>query len=158
MVAIEIHVDYHQFWIGSYESPGPEWNAKKLLAGSLFAPIVGDQGVIVRTGIAMGPVLVDFHVLTSEPDNLDTTRDWEEVSEISVRPGGEELYAHTLMDDSLPIGPLNTNERSWHRVRAYATGRDLMYDLIAETPVEHYLIELWPAGKQDQKLLRSPAS
>ncbi|MGV8973474.1 MAG: hypothetical protein ACOH10_14215, partial [Rhodoglobus sp.] len=32
----------------------------------------------------------------------------------------------------------------WYRVRAHARGRDLRFDLVAEEPVEDYLLEAWP--------------
>jgi len=76
---------------------------------------------------------------------VDVEPDREDVGEVSVR-------ADDRRDDPVDGGA------GWYRVRAHARGRDLMFDLVAEEPVEDYLVIAWPADPAVPESLRVTAA
>lgn len=103
-------------------------------------------GAVIFTGTPWGPVKVTVEVRdTAPPLELGG---WEYVVEVSQHTNnGEIVVTEPLgpIDNRLPV--FETEPDSWYRIRAHARGRDVgseQHD-VPDKPVEHHLIQLWPA-------------
>ena len=113
----------------------------------------GDDSVSILTGAQWGLVAVSAEHFDVEPG--DVSDDWEDVVEVSVES-----------TDRLSVAPLSDAPvLSWigqggsFRMRISARGRDLGagrgYDeLDQDVPVEHYLIQTWPAPPAAPAVIR----
>ncbi|WP_407341946.1 hypothetical protein [Pengzhenrongella phosphoraccumulans] len=84
-----------------------------------------------------------IRTLDARPDVVEAG--WEDVGEVSFFADGRPVFVrgpwveHRDLRYDLVDGGVG-----WYRVRAHARGRDLRFDLVAEEPVEDYLLEAWP--------------
>ncbi len=108
-----------------------------------------DEVLVVTTGAQFGPYAVTLRTLAAAPPE---DASWEDVTELSV-----------VASTEVAIGELIDGPEEWvtvapghHRVRVSARGRtesaerertfpDDDLDLEDEVPLEHYLVEMWPA-------------
>ena len=103
---------------------------------------------IIETGVAYGPVNISVVHHHSRPEA--STSDWEDVAELSILT---ETYPIILgVEDGVGLDEPPPQEArldflgpGWYRIRVHARNRDAAHDLIVESPVEDYLIEVWPA-------------
>lgn len=163
-----LNVVYHMFGVAD------------LGVGPLPTPTGGDNGLVeaavggalIRTGIAMGPVLVSVEVLSEQPAEIDDS--WEEVAEVSleVAPPAGHTDAEALLlqlarqqgRDPEPRGfriatlnfdhnpdafPLLNPDAGPCRLRVHARGRGLNYDGTDFEPHEEYLLLTWAAPISD---------
>lgn len=115
----------------------------------------------LRTGIAMGPVAVELECLQEAPARVAAIAGsgWEEVVEFTAEHipgspvavhGASELPpsgASASAPDASPLGNL--------RFRISARGRSAAPDQVVTEACEHYLIQFWPAGPDDQRIAAS---
>ncbi|GAA3144783.1 hypothetical protein GCM10010466_39840 [Planomonospora alba] len=112
---------------------------------------------IIKTGIHTGKVAVSVEVY-DEPPRV-TTEEWDEVVEMPLeavlgrmRVCGLASEAPDYFPDLTPEGP------GQYRIRVHARGRDAAIDLVAETPVEEYLIMTWPSSKAPEAIYKQSDS
>ncbi|MFG1871610.1 DUF6461 domain-containing protein [Micromonospora arborensis] len=123
----------HRFGLAEHELP----EQADFAGNGLVA--VGDGGIVVRTGVAVGTVLVELAVLAEAPDELESG--WEEIVEVSWRAA--EGRASVLAPDGTGGRGLRRQTPPWpgeYRTRVHARGRD---DLDAE--LESYKLVVWGA-------------
>lgn len=108
---------------------------------------------IIATGIHTGKVAISVEVYTESPEVVP--EGWDEVVEISLEAVlgsmsvcGLESQAPAHFPSLTPEGP------GWYRIRVHARGRDTAVDLTASTPVEDYLIMVWPAPQAPEIVYR----
>lgn len=133
--------DHHMLLSPAYSPPEP-FDCVGGLIGALSISFP-----IIETGVAGGPVTISVVHYDSEPEA--NTSDWEDVAELSILaetypiiPGVEEGVG---LDEPPPDARLDFLGPGWYRIRIHARNRDAAHDLIVESPVEDYLIEVWPA-------------
>lgn len=161
-------VDYHQFYLcADATDTFPTYPAQPSHAARLLATVDNVHAVCVTTGIAMGTVVLAVDLLAVRPPDLDRTRGWEVVAEVSLeatRSRANISFLQTYPAEvpavfdgfDLPAGP------GWYRVRGHATGRALDFDAVvsARGPDqselrEFHLLQLWPAnGPEDPARIR----
>lgn len=134
---------------------GDPWNESTLLEVNEEGAY-GEPGsdVWVLTGDQWGPFEVTAHVLDGPPG--EAAQDWEDVSEVSLLCADGLLVAELV--DQEPCIVLST-EAGTNRIRVSARARstesqtgdededagELAEQRFPGDPVEHYLIEVWPA-------------
>jgi hypothetical protein len=150
-------VSYHQFWlVGDAGLPAAQDMSSE--ASSLID--LYPDGAMIRTGIAYGLVSVTLDRLDEPPAALNLSRRWEDVVEFSLghdtRPPVSIAALEGGEPDTLPALAAADAGSGRVRVRVHALGRDLHYDeVVADHPVEHYLIQSWPADADGEAVLRS---
>lgn len=97
----------------------------------------------LRTGIAMGPVLLELESLDAAPDA--DVGDWEDVVEFTAVATGEPVTLHGATEFALGDVVIDSQGAAEVRVRLSATGRGLARDLVVDEACERYLVQLWPA-------------
>jgi len=138
-------VDYHQFYLTAddpdeypqYPAGGPP--------NRLLATTDADESVCVSTGIAMGVIRMAIEFLDAPPAQVDDSREWEAIAEVSYEATATPAKVLLLMSSAeppfrsfeLPSGP------GWYRVRGHALGRALDFDLAVREAREHHLLQLW---------------
>ncbi|WP_030570847.1 hypothetical protein [Streptomyces aureocirculatus] len=115
---------------------------------------VMSAGALIATGVAFGPVRVQTATSLEAPPAANEGDGWDEIIEVTVQAPTGRLRAHSLEDSSFPELPvLSTHGRGPYRLRVHARGRA---NQAAEDPVEDYLLQIWPAGAdEDVVILRS---
>jgi hypothetical protein len=106
-----------------------------------------DPGAIrFIVGPERGPITVEVSMPPSVPEIDESYEDIAEIS-LSVPRGRVSLltWVSSYPLPSFPPGP------GTYRVRYSVIGMNLMY---APTPVEKYLIQLWPAPLADPRILK----
>lgn len=151
----EIRVSDHALIISSMQQPvttDPLKLLQKMERGEV-APIPEPERLIVLTGVYGGPVQVQTEFLDASPAGL--LNGWEDVEEYSMilGPGPATIAAHE--EFPVVVGELFEKRPLCYRVRVNARGRDTHYDLITEEVVESYLIQFWPAPRENPALLRA---
>jgi hypothetical protein len=149
-----IETDYGQFdllWDDGYGFDGD------------FDRFFGDQvnglvgaasghGLYVSLARRSGGSPVRIVLLEEAPPLRDD--EWEDVVEVSttVSPGAKPSWSSWAGETSGPLDlPAGT-----YRVRTSARGRDAGHDgEFADGPVDHYLLEFWPAPAQPDSIVRT---
>ncbi len=135
----QVFVTYHTFGVidgddWPHDEPGP--------GNGLIYPV--GNGAAIYTGIHTGPVTVQALAFDRPPERLDDTRDWQEIAEVSVSAPTGHLQVRSFEEEAgLPV--LSRHGAGTYRVRVYAEGRDTDIDGTADSPFEHYRLEVWPA-------------
>ncbi|WP_317767868.1 hypothetical protein [Rhodococcus oxybenzonivorans] len=112
-----------------------------------FGLAASDRGMVyVYTGMYMGPLDLEVEVLGDRPAIVDDG--WEDIEEVSFETFSDTVTV--LTGSETPIAGFPPTVLSagagTYRVRVHSFGRDLMWDLVAEVPVEKYKIQIWPAA------------
>ncbi|MDI1455686.1 hypothetical protein ACWDU8_12850 [Streptomyces sp. NPDC003388] len=144
-----VPVQYHQFQINDEDGPaGPD------LPRTHNGLIEVQDGIAtVHTGIHTGDVDVTITQHAEAPAPGDA--EWDEIVEVSLHSASGELMVRGLMDDldeELPV--LSFDGPGDYRLRIHARGRDTAIDLAPDEITEYYLIQVWPAPRQDTSVLR----
>lgn len=138
-------VDYHQFYLTAddpdefprYPTGGPP--------NRLLATTDANEPVCVITGIAMGIIRLAIELLDAPPAQVDDSREWEAIAEVSYEATATAAKVLLLMSSAVP--PFRSFELptglGWYRVRGHALGRSLDFDLAVREPREHHLLQLW---------------
>ncbi|BDB60841.1 hypothetical protein RDE2_26350 [Rhodococcus sp. RDE2] len=122
------------------------WEELPPLPEEGFGLAASDVGMVYfYTGMYMGPLELVVEVLNDPPSTVD--EGWEDIEEVSVQTYSDTVQVLTGAEDVIPGFPETVLSRGAgsYRVRAYATGRDRMWDLVTEEPVERYKVQIWPA-------------
>lgn len=111
-----------------------------------FGLAASDPGMVyVYTGMYMGPLDLEVEVLGDLPVTVEDG--WEDIEEVSFETFSDTVTV--LTDAEIPIvgfpPAILSAGAGTYRVRVHSFGRDLMWDLVAEVPVEQYKIQIWPA-------------
>lgn len=132
------------------ELRGATWQppADTFAAGGLVTSM--DNVPWLCAGVSLGPVEIDVRsgLGASEPAGDD----WEDVVEISIHADGTTpVQALGPEDDprNRAVPRIDGFGAGWYRLRIHATGRDRAYDEVVTLPLERYLIQSWPAPRQD---------
>ncbi|MET4061873.1 hypothetical protein ABIB35_003450 [Arthrobacter sp. UYP6] len=132
----------HQMLLSPAYSPPEPFDYVGGLIGALSVSFP-----IIETGVAGGPVNISVVHHHSRPEA--NTSGWEDVAELSILA---ETYPIILgleervgLDKPPQEARLDFLGPGWYRTRIHARNRDVAHDLIVESPVEDYLIEVWPA-------------
>ncbi|WP_139277203.1 hypothetical protein [Rhodococcoides corynebacterioides] len=131
----EVEADYHQFFLAAVDADPSATDGAGVIGTS---PNV----VVVRTGIATGPVSVALSYLEGEPSGH--TEQWEDVSRAVVKvtlPLKVMTNFGDVSEDHEVVQPPTTG---WLAVQISARGRSERPDAIVEESSEQYLIEVWP--------------
>lgn len=150
-----IQTDYGQFdltW--DVESVGFDGDVDRFFAGQLNG-LVGAAdpgGLYVNLARRSGGSKVTIEVVDSMPDLPDPA--WDDVVEVSVAvpigsiPRWSSWAGESSGDLGLPAGA--------YRVRVSAQGRDAgRQGEFADTVVDSYLIQFWPATRQEDAIVRT---
>ncbi|RYV50786.1 hypothetical protein [Pengzhenrongella frigida] len=133
-------VDLRVLEVGSSDQVS---TATSLAAGGLIVRMGAEQPVHLLAGIVMGPARVTIRTLDARPDVVEAG--WEDVGEVSILADGRPVFVRGPWVEHRDLRfDLVDGGTGWYRVRAHARGRDLLYDLVAEEPVEDYLLVAWP--------------
>ena len=119
----------------------------------------------IRTGVAMGPAVVELESLDAVPSDLAEPSSavwWEEVVEFTAETAPGSFVAVHGASELPPEGasmavPTKTSVPSHLRVRVSAAGRQIAPDLVVTEPCEHYLLQFWPVEAGDDLVLSSVA-
>lgn len=119
----------------------------------LLAPLTPGAGIslpgtfaVIMTGTELGPVHLTLELHAAPPPQPDLEK-WQDVVEASFHLPGEEAWI-TDGNDSDPLPSLAAYTNTNSRIRVHAQGRDLgdqIQIIEDDTPVEHHLIQIWPA-------------
>ncbi|MEV5549841.1 hypothetical protein AB0L35_27535 [Streptomyces sp. NPDC052309] len=142
----ELHVHYGQFYVDSRRDDGCDpagWDVRAGQANGLCGAAVPGH-LFLTTGLHTGRVGLTVEVHGTRPPLDDA---WEEVVEASFRPASPSTVVLPWGD-----GPLCTLELppADHRVRYCGRGMDRGREeeravLEGGAPVDHYLLQFWPA-------------
>ena len=113
----------------------------------------GDETEI-RTGVYMGPVLVDLRLEPTQPPT-QAGDIWEDVAELSIEVGA--LLTIRGPWDNEPACTLALDP-GIYRMRVSATGRDVAYDLAVRQPTERYLVHIWRAPEAPFRVVKATTS
>ncbi|MFE2669263.1 hypothetical protein [Streptomyces mirabilis] len=144
-----VPVEYHQFDIS--DEDGPTGLDLDRTHNGLVR--TADGVTIVSTGIHTGYVDVTVSLHEAEP-SLDDGN-WQEIVEISAHSASGGLMVRGMMADleeELPV--LSFRGPGDYRLRIHARGRDTAVDLAPDEVTEWYLIQAWPAPRQEAAALR----
>ncbi|MEO3753618.1 hypothetical protein [Streptomyces sp. B6B3] len=138
---VEVEVDHATFWLID-----PDIHPGHLPQGSNGLIGADEPGAAaILTGVANGPVSVSVAPRSAPPSAVDLAS-WEEMMDISVESTTGALRVASPVDGTVPdLPPLTCAGPGTYRVRVHARGRDTLYDLVTDEPVEDYLILAWPA-------------
>ncbi|MGA5703078.1 hypothetical protein [Peterkaempfera bronchialis] len=149
-----VWVHYRQFYVidpdlGTDEVPDIADIANGLVAAET-------DGVSLLTGLDTGPVAVSVAVHPAEPHADDSA--WEEVVEVSfTSTTGTALVASWEDGETEDLPNLASTGPGTYRLRVHARGRDAGRDQDSlppdADPVEHYLLQAWPAPPAPEKAL-----
>ncbi|MEU4828628.1 hypothetical protein AB0H37_42840 [Actinomadura sp. NPDC023710] len=135
-------VDYHMFFLAEDGiRPGRFEYHNPLVA-------VEPGCAAIRTGIAQGYVDLTVETCSKAPP-LDLA-EWETVVEVTLEAPRGRIVVTAVMDDAPAFPVLTPGGTGTYRARVHARGRDNAVDSVAFTPVEHYLIQVWPAPAATQ--------
>lgn len=144
-----VEVGHHQFVVGAVDA---DFTQTRDEGQGLLAS--GPGFVLVRTGVATGPVRVRVQTLDAAPASEPDPR-WEVVEEAPLTSRKPMVVTS---EDGNPAEWLDPLPAGQWRVRAHARGRDILWDQdVAEPPeAEEHLLQLWPTGpgRARQVLLR----
>ncbi|QKW07655.1 hypothetical protein HUT18_15985 [Streptomyces sp. NA04227] len=147
----KVHVPEGLFGLlDDHEVPhyGADWS------NGLIAPMRAG-GAFINSGIHTGNVHARTKYLTTRPEDLDTSLDWDEIVEASVHAPRDGLRLESLdqgpADDGSPLAGHGATD---YRVRVHAHGREIAWDKTASTPTETYLLLVWPAEPAPAQTLR----
>lgn len=133
----DVEADHQQFFLAAVDmDPSTVPGAGDLLDAS-------SNVVVIRTGIATGPVSVALSVLDGEPA-ASATR-WEDVDHAVVEVTRPLMVMTTLGDVSEIHGTVAPSTTGWVSVRVSANGRGAQSGAIVDASSEQYLLEVWPA-------------
>lgn len=134
-----VHAGYHQIFLLPLESQ-PIFGEH--VGGVLVGVACESRALILLTGCADGPVSIELRALTQEIAVDSTGYDVAEAASLIIDeplnmfgPTAEAGGVWNVFEPQTP-GP--------HRIRVQGLGRGLAPDLSVVTPVEKYLIEIWP--------------
>jgi hypothetical protein len=144
------HVHYGQIYVQSgdvtAEMPESFGGQRNGLCG---AAVPG--ALLLMTGLHTGTVGFAVEVHDSAPPVDDR---WEEIVEVPFRPVGETMLVTWGGEDWWPLDLAETD----HRVRYCGTGMDAGRArdtrLADEPEVDHYLLQLWPAPPEPERLVK----
>ncbi|WP_350246516.1 hypothetical protein RBB84_19305 [Rhodococcus sp. D-6] len=122
------------------------WEELPQLPEPGFGLLAADTGMVyVYTGMSMGPLDLQVEVLGEAPDLVD--REWEDIEEASLQTYSDIATVLTGAEEPVEGFPdtVLSAGAGTYRVRAYATGRDLAWDLVVDKVVERYKLQIWPA-------------
>lgn len=142
-----VGAQWHTFYVGGASLTG---DLPPTL--TLFSEGPEDDDVVVgiRSGVALGPVLVAVEPMDSEPPLLSD--DWTDIAETSITIS-EVLTVYGIWDDA-PAYSLDASP-GHYRLRVSAQGREIDYDAAATEPLERYLLQFWPAPTGPTSTLRA---
>ncbi|WP_456787794.1 hypothetical protein [Cellulomonas sp. P5_C5] len=145
---VRVEVNFHHFRIaaGTFEEEPMQTPAVSLI----FEPLRTRASVL--SGIASGPVLVECQALLEPPAQVPD--EWEDVAEVSLVVGPFPLVVLGWADDPEP-DRLDAAGPGTYRVRAHAIGRDTLWDVAVDEPVERFLVQAWPAPHEPPRTLRA---
>jgi hypothetical protein len=148
-----IDTDYGQLDLVWSDDGGFDGDADRFFANQVNGLVgAGDpNGIYLHLGRRSGGSQVRIALLTAEP--AGPGEQWEDVVEVSlaVPPGREVQWMSWAGETS---GQLEVPAGSY-RLRVSARGRDVgAADEFADGVVDHYLLELWPAPRREDAILR----
>lgn len=135
-----VPIDHHQFVLGAPEADTLTPDTR----GSLME--TGPEFVTFYTGIAYGPANLELNVYADDP-GIDDPERWEVIEESSILIE-ENLHVMTLGGDVVHAfdATLRDLATDTYKVRGYARGRDISWDMDVSDPVEDYRIDLWSSA------------
>lgn len=130
----------YAIWDGVSDLSPPEPGGGNGLVGS--APGL----VVAITGTQFGNIRLQVQVSGTEPD-LDLDR-WDEVAEVSIGTDAGPLSVSSGGQGPRQWSDLTDGQPGSYRIRVHARGRDAgaAEDVVARTPVEEHLVQIWPAS------------
>jgi len=136
-----LSMSHHQFLV---IDPGVSFPSDFSRA-SLNGLVWSEPGVaVVLTGIHSGLVRVRVN-LYSSVQGVDV-EGWDDVAEVSLEaPFGHVVASGMASDPPAELPELTPQGPGTYRLRVHVRGRDTAVDLVAEEPVEEYLLSVWPA-------------
>jgi len=150
----ELSVSYMQFYVESRPEEFGEapWNASAGQRNGLCGASVPGY-LFLTTGLHTGRVGLTVEVHAQEPPVDDV---WEDVVEASFRPASPRASVLPWGDGELCAAELAETD---HRVRYCARGMDVEWDaesavLDGGPPVDHYLLQFWPAPPAPDRVVR----
>ncbi|WP_301851103.1 hypothetical protein [Rhodococcus pyridinivorans] len=93
----------------------------------------------------MGPLDLQVEVLDDVPDLVDSG--WDDIEEASLQTYSDIATVLTGAEEPIEGFPdtVLAAGAGTYRVRAYAAGRDLAWDLVVDEVIERYKLQIWPA-------------
>ncbi|WP_225797396.1 hypothetical protein [Streptomyces aculeolatus] len=149
----ELHVSYMQFYVDSRREFGEEpWDSRAGQRNGLCGAAVPGF-LFCTTGLHTGRVGLTVEVHEDAPPVAEC---WEEVVEVSFRPTSSRTSVVPWGDGELCAAELPETD---HRVRYCARGMDVEWDaesavLDGGPPVDHYLLQFWPAPPAPELIVR----
>lgn len=143
-----VPIDYHQFAVADLGC-----HDRGRGRGGNGTTTVSPGVVTIHTGISVGNVEVVVEVHEMAPPAAPEP--WEDVVEVSMHaPHGQVRVTGIGLDapDSFPL--LTPAGPGHYRVRAHVRGRDIATDLSRSTPVEDYLVQIWPDREQPDHVIK----
>ncbi|MFF5681453.1 hypothetical protein [Streptomyces althioticus] len=143
-----VRVDYHTFELTDSDRRVP--SGSDTSNGLVFS--LPGQAVIC-TGISAGWVNVRVEVRRHPPRRVDADV-WDEIIDHTVETTTGVLRVTSLMSDTPNLPVLTPQGPGTYRVRVHARGRDTVPDGAVDEPVEEYLLIVWRAERQPDKIYR----
>ncbi|WBB57736.1 hypothetical protein O7599_18800 [Streptomyces sp. WMMC500] len=149
----ELNVSYMQFYVDSRREFEEEpWDSRAGQRNGLCGAAVPGF-LFCTTGLHTGPVGLTVEVHEEAPP---VAEEWEEVVEVSFRPSSPRTSVVPWGDGELCAAELAETD---HRVRYCARGMDIEPDaesavLGGGPPVDHYLLQFWPAPPAPERIVR----
>ncbi|WP_138845896.1 hypothetical protein [Rhodococcus pyridinivorans] len=122
------------------------WDELPPLPEPGFGLLAADTGMVyMYTGMSMGPLDLQVEVLDDVPDLVDSG--WEDIEEVPLQTYSDIATVLTGAEEPIEGFPdtVLAAGAGTYRVRAYAAGRDLAWDLVVDEVIERYKLQIWPA-------------
>lgn len=150
----EADFDYHSIALNGVE---PDYEDKHLTDQRVNALVtITRTGLVIHSGIASGPVRLNLHAATQDPQvSLD---DWEAVVEVPISTPTGRIEFEALFTDGVPDINMATAGPGTYQVRIGNRGYNIAYDLAVDEAVEDILIQVWPTDAPITRVIRLPNS
>ena len=138
-----IRATYHQVHLVPFDVialyPSSPWDEKAVAVQG-----TDPASVIIQTGIANGPVTVNYAEGPPSDEHARLIEHGWETTQLTIPVDGTLLLCSPERDEGYEV--FEPDAPGPHHVFVAAKGRDGHRDLTVFSPVEEYLILIWPAG------------
>jgi hypothetical protein len=112
-----------------------------------------DSGLMLLTGIAVGPIRLHAEAAVTEPE-VDTD-EWEAIVEVPIDTPEGRIRFSALFGGDAPDVNLATSGPGTYQVRIGNRGYHLAYDLAVIEPVEDVLVQVWPTAAPRTRVVKN---
>lgn len=134
-----VGIDYSQFWLG--DGPIEEFDGP--MAAEMIYQVAGRNGVFVATAREYGKVRVTLRTYSERP--VEPGPEWTNAVLATIQTTAPTLSAQSVLgDDDGDDVRLDLVQPGVYGLCIAAKGREEEDEWDTDTPIEEYLVEIWP--------------